>query len=250
MTVPTDFIYRVVVVQFAPTDGPDYVWGNTWEISSEAGLIGDEEAARRVANAFAAYHRSLLLPGYGVDRVILSTYGPDLPFPEGFATYPYRLRGTSNAGGTPLPLTNVAFIRKNVSRGRDGKLFLRGVLTSNSIAGEEFDTTRGVNFPSAHSQAAAALFNALNNANVRIVVARGPVAAIQSRDVLSLEAVNARSLQYRTRRKTRFQQNALSTLGQAFQDGSISPGEIPAILDALRRLFPGTSWPELPPPGV
>lgn len=248
MTTPTDFVYRANVIQFAPTDGPDYLWANVWEFSSPAGLIGDEAAAAAVANAFATYHRSLLLPLYGVDRVVLSTYGPDLPIAEGFASFPFRLRGTSSAGGSPLPLSNVAFIRKNVARGRDGKIFLRGVLTSLSITGEEFDTTRGVNFPSAHGQAATALLQALQAANARLVIARGPIGAVQTRDVISLEPVNARTLQYRTKRKSRLQQNALERLVQTVSDSAVSAGEVGPMIEALRRLFPSADWPQLPPP--
>lgn len=250
MTEPTAFVYRASVVQYAPTDGPDYVWQNVWEFTAPPGLLGDEEAANAVASAFATFHRGLLLPAYGVDRVVLATYGPDLPWPPGFSVFPYRLRGQSNAGGTPLPLTVVAFVRKNVQRGRDGKIFLRGVLTTNSLAGEEFDTSRGVNFPGALATVSGPFFQALNSAGVQLVLASGPVAAIQTRPVQSLSAVNARALQYKTRRKSRLQQNALDSLLSTFADGSISAGEIPSLIDALRRLFPGRGWPELPPPGA
>lgn len=248
MTSPTDFVYRATVIQYAPTDGPDYLWANTWEFTSPAGFLGDEAAGQAVADAFANFHRRLLLPNYGVDRVVLSTYGPDLPAPAGFSVYPYRSPGVSTASGRPLPLTVVAFVRKNVARGRDGKIFLRGVLTTNSLAGEEFTNQFGVNFPGALETASGIFFSALQNAQVRLVLASGPVAAVQTREVLGLDAVNARSLQYRTRRKTRLQQNAVENLVQAFADGAVAAGEAARVIQSLRRLFPSADWPQLPPP--
>lgn len=249
MSQPTDFVYRALVVQYAPTDGPDYLWSNVHEFAAPAGLLGNAADSEAVATAFATYHRSLLLPSYGVDRVVLGTYGPDLPFPAGFSTFPFRLPGTSNAGGRPLPLEVVAFIRKRTQRGRNGKLFLRGVLTTNGIRGEEFDLTSGVNFPSAQQQAATALLNALEAAGATLVMASGPITAVQTRTVTALEAVNARTLQYRTRRKTRLQQNALEALREAYTSGGgITIDEIPAVIEALRRLLGGGNFPQLPPP--
>ncbi len=248
MTTPV-FVYRALVVQYAPTDGPDYVWSNTHEFTAPAGLLGNLEQARSIANAFRTFHRRQLLPAYGVDRVVLSTYGPDLPTPPGFASFPYREQGTSNAGGRPLPLEVIAFIRKRVARGRNGKIFLRGVLTTNSIRGEEFSVDFGVDFVSNLNIAATQLLNDLRAVDAELVMASGPLANVQTRTVFALEAVNARTLQYRTRRKTRLQQNALADLVSAYtSDGGITVDEIPTVIRSLRRLFGSGRFPELPAP--
>lgn len=249
MTAPTDFVYRATVIQYAPTDGPDYLWANTWEFSSPGGLIGDAAGAQAIADAFANFHRWVLLPRYGVDRVVLSTYGPDLPFPAGFATFPYRQPGLYAAPGNPLPLEVVAFVRKRVSRGRNGKVFLRGVLTSQMITAEAFTVPEpgGPDIANRISQASSGLFSQLQAANARVVLAAGPVGAVQTRDVVALEPVNCRTLQYRTRRKTRFQANALDTLRNAYASGGgITADEIPAVVEALRRLFGPGNFPQLP----
>lgn len=251
MTAPTDFVYRATVIQYAPTEGPDYLWANTWEFTSPAGLIGDTTAAEAVANAFRNYHRWVLLPRYGVDRVVLSTYGPDLPFPPGFTVYPYRQAGLYGASGNPLPLEVVAFVRKRVARGRSGKLFLRGSLTTEMIQGEEIVRGGLTDFAQRQEQAAQGLLSQLAAVDARIVLARGPIGAIQTRDVISLEAVNARTLQYRARRKTRFQAQALDQLRNAYTSGGgITIDEIPIVIDSLRRLLGGDAFPPLPPPNA
>lgn len=248
MTAPTDFVYRAMVVQYAPTDGPDYNWANVHEFTGPPGLLGDRAATQAIAVAFAAFHRSMLNARFGVDRVVLSTYGPDLPFPPGFVVENFRQQGTGPSYGPPLPLSVVLFMRREVQRGRDGKLFLRGFLSEGMLNGEELRVETGRDIPGYVNGRGAALIENLDNAGVTLVLASGPVAAVQTRPVLTLRAVNARSLQYRTRRKTRFQQNALESILGTFGDGSISPSEIPTLIEALRRLFPGRGWPELPPP--
>lgn len=248
MSNPTDIVYKAVVVQYAPTDGPDYVWANTHEFTAAPGLLGDAQATRAIASAFATYHQSLLNVRYGVDRVVLATYGPDLPWPPGFAVENFRVRGTGPAYGPPLPLSTALFVRKEVQRGRDGKSFLRGFFTEGMLDGEEIRNESGRAIPQYINDRGDALIAALSNAGATMVLASGPVTAVQTRAVTALRAVNARSLQYRTRRKTRLQQNALDRLASAFADGTIEPGEIVQILEALRRLFPGGNWPQLPPP--
>lgn len=245
MTEPTDFVYRATVVQYAPTDGPDYLWANTHEFTAPAGLLGDQTNVRAVALAFASYHRSLLNPRYGVDRVVLSTYGPDLPFPPGFASESFRFQGNGTAFGPPLPLSVVLYVRRNVTRGRDGKLFLRGYFSEGMIDGEELREAGSPTLRVYIRERGAELLNALSALDCQLVLASGPIAALQTRPVLSLEAVNARTLQYRTRRKTRLQQNALGQIASAFADGSLSPEEIPQVLDGLRRLLPTGNWPVL-----
>ena len=249
MTTTPVFVYRATVVQYVPVEGPDYLFANTHEFTAPAGLLGNADTTRDIALAFRDFHRALLLPAYGVDRVIIGTYGPDLPFPAGFATFPFRAPGQSSLTGRKLPLEVVAFIRKRVGRGRNGKMFLRGVLTSSSIQGEEFVPEAGANFTAAFNGAANTLLNRLTTLGADLVLASGPVPAVQTRIVTQLEAVNARTLKYRTRRKTRLQANSLDVLREIYRSGGgVTIDEIPALVQALRGLLGSGNFPELPAP--
>lgn len=247
MDAPLPFVYSATVIQFAPTDGPDYLWANRHEFIAPAGLIGDRETAEAIAQLFAQFHRRVLLNPYGVDRVVLSTAGPDLPFPPGFASYPFRVMGSVGVAGRALPLELAAFIRKRVARGKNGKMFLRGVVSTDMIRGEELVNAGGFSFVGNFDAAANQLLTGLQQRNARLVVAPNALAAT-ARDVLKLEAVNVRTLQYRTRRKTRLQANAISQLREFLEEGAIVPPEsIPILLRAIRTLI-GSSRPLLPPP--
>lgn len=115
--------------------GPSF-WKNTWEIDLGIGGFWANDL-QVVAEAFGDFHRALLLPFYYVDHVVISTIAEDgEPYnPDTFATVPINLPGTMaiDPSATALPLTNVLHVRKNVVRGRPGKLMLRGVLNSNDI---------------------------------------------------------------------------------------------------------------------
>jgi hypothetical protein len=236
MTAPTDFVYNVLVIQRAPSAGDDYLWVNRHEITSEAGLLGDAAAVNAVATAFANYHRNVLLQGFGVDRVVISTYGPDLPWPPGFASVPGPWTGQrSPAGSEPLPLECALFVRRNVLRGRDGKFFLRGVLTAAQV--DRFGNVDG-DFRNYVNQQGTTLLNALQSANVRMVMASGPIAAVQTRDVSSLTAVNFRTLQFRTRRKSAIVRYQVDSL----LDNLTGPEA-----QVLRRLLARYGWTDLPP---
>jgi hypothetical protein len=236
MTSPTDFIYNVIVIQVAPSPGDDYIWVNRHEISSPAGLLNDADAINAIANAFASFHSNSLLNLYRVDRVVISTYGPDLPWPPGFAVVPGPWVGQrSPAGSEPLPLECALFVRRNVVRGRDGKMFLRGVLTAAQV--DRFGNVDG-NLINGTNQRGDTLLNALQNVNARMVMASGPVAAVQSRDVLSLRAVNFRTLQFRARRKSSIARYQVDTL----LDNLSGPG-----VQLLRQLLARYGWTDLPP---
>jgi len=236
MTAPADFVYQVVVVQRAPSPGDDYVWVNRHEISSPAGLLSDADAVNAVADAFRIYHQNLLLQGFIVDRVVIGTYGPDLPWPPGFASVPGPWTGQrSPAGSQALPLECVLFVRRNVLRGRDGKLFLRGVLTASQI--DQFGNVDG-DFRNYVNGQGTNLLNALQNANVRMVMASGPIATVQTRDVGSLTAVNFRTLQFRNRRKSAIVRYQVDSL----LDNLSGPG-----VQTLRNLLARYGWTDLPP---
>jgi len=236
MTEPTDFVYNVIVVQRAPSPGDDYLWVNRHEITSQPGFLGDATAVNAVATAFANFHRNVLLQGFEIDRIVIGTYGPDLPWPPGFASIPGPWPGQRGTGGSePLPLECTLFVRRNVLRGRDGKFFLRGALTRNDI--DRFGNVDGT-FRSGVNQQGANLLNALQAVNVRMVMASGPLATIQTRDVTALTAVNFRTLQFRTRRKSAIVRYQVDSL----LDNLTGPEA-----QVLRRLLARYGWTDLPP---
>jgi len=235
MTEPTDFVYNVLVVQRAPSPGDDHLWVNRHEITSAAGLLGDADAVNAVATAFRTFHQNVMLQGFIVDRIVLSTYGPDLPWPPGFSSVPGPWPGQRSSGSEPLPLECALLVRRNVLRGRDGKFFLRATLTRNDV--DRFGNVYG-NLLDFVNQQGTTLLNALQAANVRMVMASGPIAAIQTRDVTSLTAVNFRTLQFRTRRKSAIVRYQVDTL----LDNLSGPGA-----QLLRQLLARYGWTDLPP---
>jgi hypothetical protein len=242
------FVYSATVIQFAPTHGPDYLWANRHDFIAPAGFIGDRETSEAVAQLFAQFHRRLLLNIYGVDRVVLHTFGEDLPFPPGFVTVPFRTLGAVGIAGRPLPLEIAAFIRKRVPRGRNGKMFLRGVLSTEMLFGEEFtNTSQGYSFTGNFESAANQLIGGLQQRGVRLVVTRSPLPPF-ARDVLRMEAVNARTLQYRSRRKSRYQMNAIEQINEILREGAeVTAENLPVLIRAIRVLV-GRRPPVLPPP--
>lgn len=242
MTEPTDFVYNVIVIFTAPSPGDDYVWTNRHQITADAGLLGDQARLEDLAGTFATYHTGVLFSPFKVDRVVISTYGPDLPWPPGFASIPVNLAGvlSPDSFGEVLPLECVLLVRRNVARGRDGKFFLRGALTRNTV--DRYGNVTS-NLLTLISQRSANLLSALESLDVQMVMASGPIAAIQTRQVVSLEPVNFRTLQFRTRRKSAIRRYQLTQ----FLQSVLSTDELSQAWDLLDDLGVNQS-PLLPPP--
>lgn len=241
MTEPTDFVYNVMVINRCPSSGDDYVWVNRHQITADAGLLGDQQRLQDLADAFVTYHKYTMYEHLYVDRVVVSTYGPDLPWPAGFASIPANAQGVIGAGswGEMLPLEVALFVRRNVTRGRDGKLFLRGCIGRNQVDRFGNITTALINHVNGHG---TQLLASLQAQDVQMVMASGPVAAIQTRQVLSLEVVNFRTLQFRAKRKSSIRRYQLSQ----FLQGTLSETELAQAWDLLddlgvnpSRLLPG-----------
>lgn len=244
MSEPTDFVYSVLVVHVAPSAGDDYVWVNRHQITADAGLLGDQQRLEDLADAFATYHTGVLFNPFKVDRIVVSTYGPDLPWPPGFASVPINLFGvlSPDSFGEVLPLECVLFVRRNVVRGRDGKYFLRGSLTRNTV--DRFGNV-SQNLLSLIAQRSATLLSALASQDIQMVMASGPVAAIQTRQVISLEPVSFRTLQFRARRKSAIRRYQLT---QTLL-GEITDAQDLAQVWSLLNQLGVTQSPLLPPPG-
>lgn len=244
MSEPTDFVYQVLVVFRAPSPGDDYVWVNRHQITADAGLLGDQTRLENLADAFADFHADVLSGSFFVDRIVVSTYGPDLPWPPGFASVPVsRVGGMDfNTWGEWLPLECALLVRRNVTRGRDGKFFLRGCLSRTSV--DRFGNV----IPSVLNlvtQRGATLLSALAAQDVQMVMASGPVAAIQTRQVLSLQPVNFRILQFRARRKSAIRRYQLT---QTLLSEVTDTQDLVQIWTLLNQLGV-TQSPLLPPPG-
>jgi hypothetical protein len=114
-------------------------YANTYEIVAKADANSTSEAYwTNVANKFVDLEKELHLTFIQIDRVVISSYVPDgLPYnPTSFISIPYSIFGTNNIGGSDIVPANLCMVvRKNVTFGRDGRNFYRGVLVENAVVG-------------------------------------------------------------------------------------------------------------------
>lgn len=113
------------------------VWANTYELQAEQAASNGEAVWAQAVNDIVRLEQALHLDAVMFDRVVVSTWVPDnIPYnPQNFSSYPISLRGAKGANAPGLPLTSALFVRRDVSTGRDGKLFYRGSLDGNDIGG-------------------------------------------------------------------------------------------------------------------
>lgn len=125
--------------------GPRY-WRNTWELDlGVAGFWANDLSS--IAQAFATFHKGLLLEPFSVDHVVVSTYIKDgHPYdPDTFHVEPVDALGTrvlGGAGESAMPLASTLICRKAVVRGRQGHLALRGFLSTSDIASDASGVVR------------------------------------------------------------------------------------------------------------
>lgn len=124
--------------------GPQY-WRNTWEIDLGIGGFWANNL-ETVAQAFATFHKTFLLPVFTIDHVVVSTIAADgEPYnPDTFSVTPINQAGTRTlpSGEHALPLVNVLHVRKTVVRGRPGRLMLRGALGTSDIVSDISGVTK------------------------------------------------------------------------------------------------------------
>lgn len=129
------------IVQRANTAGVPVRWANTHELNG-VGITGDAFVDPvLVADALAAFHQKLLLPGFLVESVVLSSFAPDgSPYnPDTFFSRTYMLRGSRvpaeapNPVTTALPIVNTLMVKKLVESGREGTMLLRGFLSEGDV---------------------------------------------------------------------------------------------------------------------
>jgi len=90
-----------------------------------------------VAARFVALESQLIFPFIQLDRVVISSYVPDSqPYnPTSFISLPFSINGTRQIVGDVAPANLCLVVRKNVTYGRDGRIFIRGNLLENDIIG-------------------------------------------------------------------------------------------------------------------
>jgi len=111
-------------------------WNNTYELQAQIEGTVDELTA--FAGAISAFHTLMTFSSVECEEVRIATWEPDShPYnPVNFMVVPVHLNGTiSTVGIEPLPLRDVLFIERQVSIGRQGKLFLRGALSKSDVTG-------------------------------------------------------------------------------------------------------------------
>lgn len=115
---------------------PNMVWSNTYELFKDPVGEVDFTEYQALAQRLASFEQDFHLTDVIFDRAVISTHVEDgEPYnPESFVTIPLgdvigQRAGTSD----PMSLHNVLFVRKNVSFGRNGKLYYRRCLRESDV---------------------------------------------------------------------------------------------------------------------
>lgn len=114
---------------YQSTNDDTIKWINRYLVELPAG--SSPQSVDVMLTDFAQAHAAMLINLYKVFKVTLSTYEPDTrPYDANeFVAYETQMTGQGgNYANRSFPLNVVLYIRKNVNRGKNGKVFLRGVL--------------------------------------------------------------------------------------------------------------------------
>lgn len=179
-------------------------WANTYEVKNEASAsILDLQT---MASIIMSFEKRMSQDTVIVDRAVVSTWIPDgTPYdPESFIVVEDGGAGlvTSPAAADVLPLDVCLHIRRIVLTGRLGKLFLRGALAEDDVAGRYGDI-----YLTSPSTIEARLADAIEDSGLddylgslatplRIVMASLSGESMLARDVTGLQAVNAKIVKF------------------------------------------------------
>jgi hypothetical protein len=110
---------------------PDIKWFKTYQWKATAN--GTLDDVTQLMDSVRGFEVALLMPEYEVTEVTGSTYVPDShPYnPASFTTDPtidVGIRKYNSYTDIPLPLRNAVYIERGLLTGRQGKLFLRGLV--------------------------------------------------------------------------------------------------------------------------
>lgn len=125
-------LYTLLMEKQAET-GDDTPWYNKYVLYTETAFSADNFSAN--AEDFALFEQALHLPGVIITRALLSTYNADSnPYnPLNLAIYEFGYEGTRGGTSDPLDRDCIAYVRKQVLAGRQGKLFYRGCLREGDV---------------------------------------------------------------------------------------------------------------------
>ena len=218
-------------------------WRNNHEIEAPAGGVAVD--FQLVANAFADAFLPLLCPEFSIDRVVIGTLAEDgQPYnPDTFAVLPVNLRGTRNdplsAASSTLPITNILHVQKLTSRGRLGRMFLRGMLQEKDIesdvnGGNFLTNAAGIQteLDAAWATIQAGLGNA---ANMALVSGSGFV--LSSRNVTGFKVKGVSSKSLRNNRKSFATREAAGNLRSVLADGGVTVNELPTVIQGVNTLL-------------
>lgn len=110
-------------------------WFNTYEV--RATNAGDNLVLEGFASALVGFQCACSYDYVQVDEITVSTWAEDShPYnPLGFLTVVYNQPGLRDLGlGFPVALRQTLFVKRQVSSGLLGKLFLRGALSLGDLA--------------------------------------------------------------------------------------------------------------------
>jgi hypothetical protein len=111
-------------------------WVNSYEAYSNVALNIEDPGLFAMANDLAQAERQIHTTQVFVDRVVISTWGPDsTPYnPTRLRVVPISENGLRiPSAGDRLDLNAVLNVRREVEYGRSGKLAFRGVLTEDDV---------------------------------------------------------------------------------------------------------------------
>lgn len=218
-------------------------WRNNHEIEAPAGGLAVD--FQLVANAFADAFLPLLCPEFSIDRVVIGTLAEDgQPYnPETFAVLPVNLRGIRNdplsAASSTLPITNILHVQKLTSRGRLGRMFLRGMLMERDVESD----VNGGNFLTNPEGIQAELDTAWDTiqtglggaANMALISGSGLV--LNSRNVTGFKVKGVSSKSVRNNRKSFATREAASNLRSVLADGGVTIEELPTVIQGVNTLL-------------
>lgn len=226
-------------------------WRNTHEVDMGALSTFDPVKATAIGNAFASFHRALLCNYFSVDRVVVSEYaGATLLTPDNFVSLPVNLPGLrATATFNTLGIHTCMVVRRDVERGRYGRMWLRGYLREDDVVGgsggQQILTVPATNQTEVDN-ASTAMVTILTAQGGSMVVARGDEPFVAVRDVTGWTVSGVANRKLRRRVKTLFAGNpSLRAMGEALDAVSDSPELVNAVLTAF-NLLPLPDVPLLP----
>jgi len=117
------------------SDDPQERWANTWEIvATTGGTLGELQAC---ANRILAFEQGMHGTHVYFKQYTISTWEPDsIPYnPENLFVQPMNVQGSRDMDN-PMTLEACLMLKRGVTSGRDGRVYLRGALDEEDVQRE------------------------------------------------------------------------------------------------------------------